>query len=140
MKKIIVILIATVLLTGCESETKILPGSQGDDRILTEVSTWNVIYSDTSDINQSIRFRTILEAGFPCYEFSHFKSTSDGGEVFITPMAYQSFRGCNYFESRMERIFIFEPENPGKYLIHFYQTDSTFYNFEINVVDSSQIN
>jgi hypothetical protein len=132
--KVLLVSFMALALLSC-SETKTVNTQLPTDSVTMTASVRSASYPSTAIVGKKITVKIVLEVGFPCYSFSHFKMTQDGSEIYITPIAIQEYRGCTSSTIFIDRPYDYTPTEPGKILFHLYQSETEYYNFEVVVSD-----
>lgn len=133
---VVLIVLIAVGFIACETDySYYAPHDPNPDNILTQGGVASVDYTDTVYINKGATFKVTLAVGFPCYSFSSFETEKNGEEYFITPHVIQTEKLCDSTAVKLTRPYDFEPDEPGVFLMHFYQTDEESYNIQVTVVE-----
>ena len=135
MKKALLLIVftglAVSLILTC-NETRIVDTGD-DDLILQKAGVFSIALPSQRIAGEDMQFRIVIDAGFPCYTFARYEIEEIEGEIFITPMVYQRGKSCTNYTSRIDRSMFYRLDEPGKYLFHFYESDLSYKNYEIEV-------
>ena len=115
------------------NETRIVDTGE-DDLVLTKAAAYSIALPSQRIAGIDLQFRIVIDAGFPCYSFARYDIEEIDGEIFVTPMVFQKGKTCTNYTSRIDRSMFYRIDEPGNYLFHFYEGESSYKHYAIEVV------
>lgn len=94
--------------------------------IIEKMNTLEAELPQTGIVGEPIFFTAISRYGDSCWEFSHFKTSRSGYDIYVTPYARRLAREmiCATVITTVSGEARFTPDIQGEYTFHFWRSDA----------------